>query len=141
NDVKLTVQAGGLSIGQAVSTGAGDLTLNVVGPMTQTLNGNITRINLNHDHSGYVNLDQAANNIVTIAANYSGPISYLDTNGLAVFTVTDTAMSPSSFPTRRSSDLNDVKLTVQAGGLSIGQAVSTGAGDLTLNVVGPMTQT
>src|SRR3989440_232443 len=139
NDVKLTVQAGGLSIGQAVSTGAGDLTLNVTGAVTQTATGIITGTGLQLLGSGTVNLDQAANNVVTLAANYSGTISYLDVNGLAVGTVTDTAMSPSTTTSGIISTGNDVKLTVQAGGLSIGQAVSTGAGDLTLNVTGAVT--
>src|SRR5205823_5924008 len=92
NDVKLTVQAGGLSIGQAVSTGAGDLTLNVVGPVTQTPSGIITGAGLQLLGSGTVNLDVANNNVVTLATSYSGTISYLDVNGLAVGAVTDTAM-------------------------------------------------
>src|SRR5437763_6867048 len=96
NDVKLTVQAGGLSIGAGIATGAGDLTLNVVGPVTQTATGIITGTGLQLLGSGTVNLDQAANNVVTLAANYSGTISYLDVNGLAVGTVTDTAMRPST---------------------------------------------
>src|SRR5437762_10815719 len=141
NDVKLTVQAGGLSIGQSVSTGAGDLTLNVTGAVTQTATGIITGTGLQLLGSGTVNLDQAANNVVTLAANYSGTISYLDINGLAVGAVTDTAMSPSTTTSGISSNNNDVKLTVQAGGLFIGQSVSTGAGDLTLNVTGAVTQT
>src|SRR2546430_17258511 len=90
NDVKLTVQAGGLSIGASLATGAGDLTLNVVGPVTQTATGIITGTGLQLLGSGTVNLDQAANNVVTLAANYSGTISYLDVNGLAVGTVTET---------------------------------------------------
>src|SRR5438045_1128035 len=123
---KLTVQAGGLSIGQAVSTGAGDLTLNVTGAVTQTATGIITRTGLQPLGSGTVNLDEADNNVTTLAANYSGPISYLDVNTLSVGAVTDTAMSPSTTTSGISSNNNDVKLTVQAGGLSIGQAVSTG---------------
>src|SRR5438477_153450 len=96
NDVKLTVQAGGVSMAAALATGAGDLTLNVVGPVTQTATGVITGTGLQLLGSGTVNLDQAANNVVTLAANYSGTISYLDANGLAVGAVTDTAMSPST---------------------------------------------
>src|SRR2546421_220155 len=141
NDVKLTVQAGGLSIGQAVSTGAGDLTLNVTGAVTQTATGIITGTGLQLLGSGTVNLDQAANNVTTLAANYSGTISYLDVNGLAVVPVPATAMSLSTTTSGSSSAGNDVKLTVQAGGLSIGAGIATGAGDLTLNVVGPVTQT
>src|SRR5438477_66896 len=141
NDVKLTVQAGGLSIGQAVSTGAGDLTLNVTGAVTQTATGIITGTGLQLLGSGTRSEERRAGKVGTMAANYSGPISYLDINGLAVGTVTDTAMSPSTTTCGITSGGNDAKLTVQAGGLSIGQAVSTGAGDLTLNVVGPVTQT
>src|SRR5437763_9091142 len=84
NDVKLSVQAGGLSIGARVATGAGDLTLNVVGPVTQTATGVITGTGLQLLGSGTVNLDQSANNVATIAANYSGPISYLDVDALTI---------------------------------------------------------
>src|SRR5204863_3672439 len=107
-----------LSIGGSLVTGAGDLTLNVMGTVTQTVTGIITGTGLQLLGSGTVNLDQAANNVVTLAANYSGTISYLDVNGLAVGTVTDTAMSPSTTTSGISCNNNDVKLTVQAGGLS-----------------------
>src|SRR5438105_1958835 len=123
NDVKLTVQAGGLSIGASLATGAGDLTLNVVGPVTQMLTGIITGTGLQLLGSGTVNLDVANNNVATLAASYSGTISYLDVNGLAVGTVTDTAMTPSNTTSGIISAGNDGKLTVQAGGLTIGQAV------------------
>src|SRR2546423_13355711 len=65
NDVKLTVQAGGLSIGASLATGAGDLTLTVVGPVTQTATGVITGTGLQLLGSGTANLDQAANNVTT----------------------------------------------------------------------------
>src|SRR5439155_567371 len=82
-----------------------------------------------------------------IAASYSGPISYTDANSLTVGTVTDTAMTPSTITHGISSNNSDVKLTVLAGGLTIGaSAVTTdditlGAGNLTLNVTGNVTQT
>src|SRR3989440_661761 len=141
NDVKLTVQAGGLSIGQAVSTGAGDLTLNVTGAVTQTVTGIITGAGLQLLGSGTVNLDVANNNVATIAANYSGTISYLDVNGLAVGTVTDTAMSPSTTTSGITSTANVVKRPAPGCALLIGPPLFPSAGDLTLNVVGPVTQT
>src|SRR2546430_8698564 len=102
SDVKLTVLAGGLTIGEgAVSTdditlGLGNLTLNVVGNITQTAGNVITAAGLQLLGSGSAHLDEPANNVATIAASYSGPISYTDANSLTVGTVTDTAMTPNT---------------------------------------------
>src|SRR6476620_6340836 len=155
NDVKLTVLAGGLTIGELTSTadditlGSGNLTLNITGNVTQTSGNGITAAGLQLLGSGSVHLDEAGNNVATLAASYSGPISYTDASGLIVGTVTDTAMSPNSTTSGISSNNNDVKLTVLAGGLTIGDAVgplgaddiTLGAGNLTLNVTGNVTQT
>src|SRR4029078_13065476 len=137
DDVKLTVLLGGLAINQAVNLGAGDLTLDVRGAaaVTQTATGLITASGLQLLGSGTVNLDQDGNNVVTIAASYNGTISYRDANGLAVGTVTDTAMGTTTTNGITTSD-DDVKLTVLLGGLAINQAVNLGAGDLTLDVRG-----
>src|SRR2546429_341494 len=85
--------------------------------------------------SGTVNLDQDANNVAILAANYNGTISYRDANGLSVETVTDTAMGTTTTSGITTSD-DDVKLTVLLGGLSLNQGVTLGAGDLTLDVRG-----
>src|SRR5436309_834402 len=153
SDVKLTVLAGGLTIGEgAVSTdditlGAGNLTLNVTGNVTQTSGNVITAAGLQLLGSGSVRLDETGNNVATLAANYSGPISYTDANSLTVGTVTDTAMSPSTTTHGITTTNNDVKLTVLAGGLVIGEAavatddITLGLGNLTLNITGNVTQT
>src|SRR5439155_1093771 len=92
--------------------------------------------------SGSVHLDESGNNVATLAANYSGPISYTDASALVVGTVTDTAMSPSTTTHGISSNNSDVKLTVLAGGLTIGEAavstddITLGLGNLTLNLPG-----
>src|SRR5207244_1474405 len=132
SDVKLTVLTGGLTIGEgAVSTdditlGSANLTLNVVGNVTQTAGNVITAAGLQLLGSGSVHLDESGNNVATLAAGYSGTISYTDANSLTVGTVTDTAMSPSTTTHGISSSNSDVKLTVLAGGLTIGEAaVST----------------
>src|SRR4029079_5892261 len=80
DDVKLTVLLGGLAINQAINLGAGDLTLDVRGAaaVTQSATGLITASGLQLLGSGTVNLDQDGNNVVTIAANYNGTISYRD---------------------------------------------------------------
>src|SRR5437868_3047223 len=138
---KLTVQAGGLAINQAVSTGAGDLTLNVVGPVTQTASGTITGTGLALLGSGTVNLDTANNNVATISASYTGTIRYLDVNSLTVGRVTDPAMTPNTTTSGISSTGNDVKLTVQAAGFAINPPALHDALPISLNVVGPVTQT
>src|SRR5207244_1862843 len=121
DDVKLTVLASGLTIGDGISTtqdtalGTGNLTLNVVGAVTQTANNVITAAGLQLLVSGTVTLNESGNNVATLAANYYVAIAYTDANALP------------SGPARRSSDPmttsgittsdDDVKLTVLAGGL------------------------
>src|SRR2546423_13276772 len=95
SDAKLTVLAGGLTIGEAAVTtdditlGSGNLTLNVTGNVAQTAGNVITAAGLQLLGSGSIHLDESGNNVATLAANYSGPISYTDANSLVVGTVTD----------------------------------------------------
>src|SRR5207302_760878 len=85
------------------------------------------------------------NNVATLAASYNGSISYTDANALLVGTVTD---GPSGMTSRGIAITNhDDKLTVLAGGLTIGAVADVGAddmmlgsGNLTLNVTGNVTQ-
>src|SRR5438477_216884 len=87
HDVKLTVLAGGLTIGAGADAGAddvtlglGNLTLNVVGPVTQVAGNVITASGLQLLGSGSVTLNDSGNNISTLAANYSGTTGYTDAN-------------------------------------------------------------
>src|SRR5437016_5197791 len=155
DDVKLTVLAGGLSIGDAVgpvgaddiTLGTGNLTLNVVGAVTQTANNVITAAGLQLLGTGTVTLNESGNNVSTVAPHYNETIAYTDANALTIGTVTDgpSAMTTSGITTSE----DDVKLTVLAGGLGIGDAVgpaggddiTLGTGNLLLNVVGAVTQT
>src|SRR5438132_6842203 len=98
-DVKLTVLAGGLTIGDAIgplgaddiALGTGNLTLNVVGAVTQTANNVITAAGLQLLGSGTVTLNESGNNVATLAANYNGAIAYTDANSLTVGTEIDSA--------------------------------------------------
>src|SRR5437762_1488784 len=121
SDVKLTVLAGGLTIGAVADAGAdditlgsGNLTLNVVGAVTQVSGNVITAAGLQLLGTGSVHLDDPGNNVATLAASTSGPISYTDSNALVVGTVTDTAMTPNSTTHGISSNNSDVKLTILA---------------------------
>src|SRR5437660_1012884 len=97
--------------------------------------------------SGSVHLDESGNNVATLAADYSGTISYTDANTLVVCTLTDTPRTPHSSLHDALPIYSDVKLTVLVGGLVIGEAavstddITLGAGNLTLNVAGNVTQT
>src|SRR2546430_15444152 len=70
-----------------------------------------------------------------------------DASGLTIGTVTDTAMTPSTTTHGIASTNSDVKLTVLAGGLGIGEGAVTsdditlGTGSLTVKVIGSVTQT
>src|SRR5947208_638734 len=94
-DVKLATTSGALEIEAPVTLGAGDLTLNINGNVSQMAAGGITAAGLQILGTGTVRLDSAVNNVTTLAANHSGSISYADTDGLTVGSVTDTAMSMS----------------------------------------------
>src|SRR5205823_508436 len=100
---KQTGLAGGLTIGEEadggaddITLGSGSLTLNVVGAVAQVTGNGITAAGLQLLGSGSVHLDDSGNNVSTLAAGYSGPISYTDANTLTVGTVTDTAMTPNT---------------------------------------------
>src|SRR5438445_376223 len=90
-------------------------------------------------------LNDSGNNVAKRAASYNVPIGYSEANVLLVGTVAD---GPSGMTSSGIASANpDVKLTVLAGGLTIGAAADAGAdditlglGNLTLNVVGPVTQ-
>src|SRR5437762_2110979 len=154
SDVKLTVLAGGLSVGAAVGAAAVNITqasghpiLNVVGAVTQVSGNVILASGLQLLGSGTVHLDDAGNNVATLAASTSGPISYTDASALTVGTVSDTAMTPNVSTSGISSNNSDVKLTILAGGLSVGAAadggaddITLGSGNLTLNVTGNVSQ-
>src|SRR5437762_1475793 len=154
SDVKLTILAGGLSVGAAadggaddITLGSGNLTLNVTGNVSQVAGNVILASGLQLLGSGTVHLDDSGNNVATLAASTSGPISYTDSNALVLGTVTDTAMTPNSTTHGISSNNSDVKLTVLAGGLSVGAVADAGAdditlgsGNLTLNVTGNVSQ-
>src|SRR6185503_17880631 len=140
-DVKLATTSGALSLEAPVTLGAGDLTLNINGDVSQTSTGGITAAGLQILGTGTVRLDSATNNVTTLAANHSGSISYLDADSLTVGSVTDTAMSMSVSTTGLTSGGFDVKLATTSGALSIEAPVTLGAGDLTLNINGAVSQT
>src|SRR5947208_1573850 len=140
-DVKLATSTGALSVEAPVTLGAGDLTLNSNGNVTQTASGGITASGLQILGTGTVRLDTAVNNVTTVAASHTGSISYADADSLTLGSVTDPAMNMSVPTGGITSSGFDVKLATSTGALSIEVPVTLGAGDLTLNINGNVTQT
>src|SRR5436190_1516737 len=86
--MRLTM-GGNLTIKQNVTLGAGNLTLNVNGAVTRCVSGVITAVGFQPMGAGSAHLDNGANDVTTLAANFNGPISYTDLNALTVGTVSD----------------------------------------------------
>src|SRR5262245_62229586 len=104
---------------QDIVLGTGDLTLNVTGSVSQTSGNLITASGLLLlGGGGSVTLNEA-NNVATLAADYTGTIAYTDADALLAGTVTDgpSGMSASGIQSHN----NDVKLTT-GGSLTIGES-------------------
>ena len=112
-----------------LSAGAGNVTLQSGGPVTQT--AAITANGLNLQGIGFYQLTNAGNDVTTLAANTTGAIDYQDANSLTVGTVGAT--------NGITSGNNDVALQT-GGALTINQALNTGTGNLGLSTNGPVTQ-
>src|SRR5207302_1069564 len=110
-DVRLTT-GGGLTSETHVSPRiSGDLPMNATGTVTQTAEISATGLQLLG--SGAVNLDLSAIPARSSADSHSGTLSYRDVSGLAVGTVTDTALT--SPATSGITDNADVRLTTGGG--------------------------
>src|SRR5437773_794753 len=138
-DVKLAT-GGDLALESAVTLGAGDLTLNTTGNVSQTTAAAITANGLQVLGSGTVRLDSAARSEERRAGKDSGSRSYADANSLTVGSVTDTAMGMSVSTSGITTSVFDVKLAT-GGDLALESAVTLGAGDLTVNTTGNVSQT
>ena len=116
------ISAGGLS------TGSGNISLSAGGAVTQT--GTITTTGgLELLGAGSYALNNAANNVGTIAANTTNTIDYTDADGLIVGTVNTVGITSGG---------NDVAL--HSSGLTINQAVATGAADFRIDSSAAVTQ-
>src|SRR5437868_3606570 len=109
HDVKLTTVLGDLTIDRAIAAGTGNLTLNVSGALSQTTSGLITAAGLQLTGSGTAHLDNANNDVTTLAASFNGPLSSSPTHPPSDRTVADafSGMTTSGI----TSTNHDVKLT------------------------------
>ncbi len=124
------VTAGGLSIDAApLDAGAGDVTLNAAGAVTQTTA--ITAGRLQLLGAGSFTLTNASNAVGTLAANTTGTISYRDQDDLTVGTVTTAGIITVG---------TNVRLRT-GGALAITNPINVGTADLTLEAGGVVVQT
>src|SRR5438477_562963 len=115
--------------------------LNVSGAVTQVAGNVILASGLQLLGSGTVNLDDANNDVATLAADYSGTISYRDLNSIGRGPVRNTATCTTRIPAIRTSGTLaagfDVKLTT-GGPLTIGNGADGGADDIRLGSIGDL---
>src|SRR5437868_4732990 len=85
SDVKLTVLAGGLTDGAVadvvaddITLHSGNITLKVTDNFSQVAGNVILASGLQLLGAGSVHLDDSGNNVSTLAANYTGTISYTE---------------------------------------------------------------
>lgn len=144
-DARLST-GGNLTIGEAgdlgvndVSLGTGDLTLDVTGAITQLSGNTISATGLQLlGGGGSVQLSES-NTVATLAADRDGTIEFTNSDALTVGTVTDTAGTLAVSTSGVTTSGDDVRLIV-LGDLLIDEAISLGAGALSLNVTGTISQ-
>ncbi|MCP4786017.1 MAG: hypothetical protein GY878_20955, partial [Fuerstiella sp.] len=145
DDVKLIVDLNNLDVDEDIALGTGNLFLDVTGNVTQQAGDDITAGGLALMVDGNTTLDNAGNNVSTLAADNMGTITYRDADTLTVDSVmVDGMMVTGIFTTN-----DPVTINVLAGNLNILQAVNTRGGnlqaaaaaDITSSVVGTVTTT
>ncbi len=144
-DARLST-GGNLTIGEAgdlgvndVSLGTGDLTLDVTGSITQFSGNTISATGLQLLGSGGPAQMSESNTVATLAVDRDGTIEFTNSAALTVGTVTDTAGTLAVSTSGVTTSGDDVRLIV-LGDLLIDEAISLGAGALSLNVTGTISQ-
>lgn len=135
DDVTLTLLAGSLSIGDAVGAlgaddialGSGHLTLNAPGAVTQTAGSDVTAQGLKLLGTGTFALENASNNVSTLAGNVGGTVAYRDADSLTIGTVLGT----NGIMTTN----DNVTVCLVTGNLLLSQDISTGTAGMTMGIV------
>ncbi len=126
-----------LAIDDDIMLGTGNLFLDVTGNVTQQAGDDITANGLGLMVDGNTTLDNAGNNVVTLAADNMGTLTYRDADTLTIDTVTVDGMTVTGVFTID----DDVTINVLAGNLNIVQAVNTRGGNLVANAAADITST
>jgi filamentous hemagglutinin family protein len=119
----LIAEANGFNLTGTVNV-AGALALDTVAGGVNQTGGSLAADELLLLGAGAYSLTQAANNVGTLAADVTGSITLVDSNGLVIGSVDGTDGV--------STDGGNLSVTVAAGNLTLGQTVNPGAGGVTL---------
>ncbi len=127
----ISLQAAGITISNAIGVGTGNLTLNSTAGVTQTAPA--TGAGLELLGSGDFLLTNPNNRFSTLAANLTGTnsLNYTNLYNIAVGQVNTTQGITTA----------DGNVSIGASGLTINNAIALGAGNLTLDIFGPVSQT
>lgn len=130
NDASLKVGED-LELQERVDLGQGNLLIRAEGTVSQSATGTITASGLALLVSGMTTLSQA-NDIDTLATETQSAVEYHDIDDLHIGVVSETASPAHMTISGASVDDADFKVTVEAGNITLEQAISTGAGDVHL---------
>ena len=122
------VTGGALTISDDIALGLGNLTLNSAGAVTQTSGDEITAAGLQLLGAGPFTLEEAGNDVTTLAANTTGAVAYRDANGLTIGTVGATSGITTTD--------DNVTVCLVTGNLTVSQVISAGTATVRLQTLG-----
>ncbi|MFN4194839.1 MAG: hypothetical protein ACK4HM_03295, partial [Thermosynechococcus sp.] len=133
NNNDVIIQTGGtLTLANASNLGGGNLTLISGNGVTQNSGANITAGGLGLQGSGTFDLNNASNNVDTFAANVTGGVSFSDTNGFTLGSVTSNTSTDTATTSGLTTGNNDAILNSGSGTLTLANSSDLGTGNLTL---------
>ncbi|WNC30925.1 filamentous hemagglutinin N-terminal domain-containing protein [Thermosynechococcus sp. PKX82] len=131
-----------LTLGASSNLGSGNLTLISGGGVSQTPAGSITAAGLGLQGSGTFDLNNASNDVNTLAANVNGGVSFKDSDDLTIGgPVTSTVGSDTATTAAGLTTTNNDAIIESGNTLTLAASSNLGSGNLTLISNGGVTQT
>ena len=132
NDHVTLTTGGTLTINDDIALGAANLTLDATGAVTQGSGDTIAANGLRLLGAGPFTLEDAANNVSTLAANTGGAVAYRDANSLTIGSVTGNVGSTSGITTTS----DNATVCLVTGVLSVSSGISVGGATVRLQTLG-----
>ncbi|WJI24540.1 filamentous hemagglutinin N-terminal domain-containing protein [Thermosynechococcus sp. B0] len=143
NNADVILRTGGLlTLAASSNLGSGNLTLMSNGGVTQTATGSITAAGLGLQGSGTFDLNNASNDVDTLAANVTGGVSFKDSDDLTIGgPVTSTVGSDTATTAAGLTTTNNDAIIESGNTLTLAASSNLGSGNLTLMSNGGVSQT